>query len=543
MAQPEYRKKYLFIDDSSVVQSDNLRRVTNQAVKHPGPVMVPDAPWDTKDVNLNGRNVLYDPQDKLFKMWYRIANRMEGWGATECKTAYATSTDGIHWDRPILNLVEHLGSTANNYILPAELESFCPSVIIDPGAPDSRRFKMIFGCTNLYDSGHVGDWAKHHVSLNLACSDDGIRWHRPSFVNPVLRGISDDVFMFFYDIHRRKYQLYTRRVPNLPRDISLYESFDLVNWEDCGRILVAGDGLDPPTLYNIHGMTVCEYEGYRLGLLNTMHLHPRSEDLGVFQEPPPDYPDRDMIGLMDLQLGYSTDGRTWHRADDRSPVITVGEEGAPDEGMIIPQANSPIVVDGDTYIYYCGWRGRHTAWSYAKALERVDNDVSQTVSGMLAIMPEDHWVSFDAGAEEGVLLAGPWRELPQAMLINANADGGSILVELVDGYERPIPGFSRADCIPITANGKDQPVRWKGDPVPDQAEGDYRGAFMTQFIMKNAKLYSCTLAYPDPDGDRRRYWENLTWNEGLFHSSGQWERDSNTPAAGVPPVARGLQNW
>ncbi|HCN07591.1 MAG TPA: hypothetical protein DIT01_06625, partial [Lentisphaeria bacterium] len=97
MAQPEYRKKYLFIDDSSVVQSDNLRRVTNQAVKHPGPVMVPDAPWDTKDVNLNGRNVLYDPQDKLFKMWYRIANRMEGWGATECKTAYATSTDGIHW--------------------------------------------------------------------------------------------------------------------------------------------------------------------------------------------------------------------------------------------------------------------------------------------------------------------------------------------------------------------------------------------------------------------------------------------------------------
>jgi hypothetical protein len=86
-------------------------------------------------------------------------------------------------------------------------------------------------------------------------------------------------------------------------------------------------------------------------------------------------------------------------------------------------------------------------------------------------------------------------------------------------------------------------VRWKGDPVPDQAEGGYRGAFMTRFIMKNAKLYSCTLAYPDPDGDRRRYWENLTWNESLFHSNGQWERDSNTPAAGVPPVARGLQNW
>ena len=62
MAHPEYRKKYLFIDDSSVVQSDNLRRVTNQAVKHPGPVMVPDAPWDTKDIYLNGCDPRYDPQ-------------------------------------------------------------------------------------------------------------------------------------------------------------------------------------------------------------------------------------------------------------------------------------------------------------------------------------------------------------------------------------------------------------------------------------------------------------------------------------------------
>ena len=47
---------------------------------------------------------------------------------------------------------------------------------------------------------------------------------------------------------------------------------------------------------------------------------------------------------------------------------------------------------------------------------------------------------------------------------------------------------------------------------------------LTRFIMKNAKLYSCTLSYPDPDGDRRRYWENLAWHEGLFHRSGQWDR-------------------
>ena len=54
-------------------------------------------------------------------------------------------------------------------------------------------------------------------------------------VNPVLRGISDDRFSLIYDVDRRKYLLFTRRVPNLPRDISLFESHDLVNWEDKGR--------------------------------------------------------------------------------------------------------------------------------------------------------------------------------------------------------------------------------------------------------------------------------------------------------------------
>ena len=125
----------------------------------------------------------------------------------------------------------------------------------------------------------------------------------------MLRGISDEMFCFFYGVDRRKYQFYTRRVPNLPRDISLYESFDLVNWEDCGRVLVAGDEHDPPTLYNIHGMTVLKYEDYYLGILNTMYLHPKCENLGVFQAPPADYPYKDDIGLLDLQLGYSTDGR------------------------------------------------------------------------------------------------------------------------------------------------------------------------------------------------------------------------------------------
>ena len=539
MNPQEYRKKVLFIDDSHIFEVNNLRRTTNQAVKHPEPVIQMDAPWDTPSDELNGINVLYDPQDKLFKMWYKVSTpKKVDWGGAIHKVAYATSTDGIHWEKPILNMVEHNGSKKNNYIIPEKVENFATSIIIDPSAPSVRRFKMIFVSTSLWGSECVTEWSRYHSPLSLAYSEDGINWDRPVSVNPVLRGISDDVFCFFYDVDRRKYQLFTRRVPNLPRDISLYESFDLVNWEDCGRILTAGDEKDPSTLYNIHGISVLQYENYRLGLLNTMYLHPRSESLGVFQTPPPEYPYKDDIGLLDLQLGFSNDGRNWQRAHDRSPVVPVGRGDAHDAGFIIPQLNSPILVDGDTYIYYSGFRSRHAGWSKTKLCEKVKHDLRQTVYGMLAIMPEDHWVSFDAGSEEGSLLTGPWK-LPHRMFINADAKDGSIEVEFLDGYEKPLPGLSRGECIPVTANGKDQEIRWKSDPCPADLKGDYNKV-MARIHVKNAKLYSCTFVYPDPQGDIRRYWANYKWNENIIHRSGQWDRSSNAPTGGMTPVTRGV---
>jgi len=542
MNWPEYRKKFLFIDDSCVFEVHNLRRTTNQAVKHPEPVFQMDAPWDGPEDEFNAMNVVYDPHDKLFTMWYSVLNRMVDWGGGSVKLAYATSSDGIHWEKPVLNMIEHNGSKENNYITGAELEGFAPSIIIDPSEPTTRRFKMIFTSSNIWQSGRVTDWARHHSPMNLAYSEDGLHWDRPANVNPVLRGTSDDVLSFFYDADRRKYQIFTRRVPNLPRDISLYESSDLVNWEDCGRVLVAGDEKDPPTLYNIHGIAVLPYENYRLGLLNTMHVHPRSEGLGVFQTPPPEYPYKDHIGLLDMQLGFSTDGRNWHRAPDRSPVVPVGQGNAPDAGMVFPQTNSPIVIDGDTYIYYSGWRYRHTAWSQKEAYGQTKRDSRQTVCGMLAIMPEDHWVSLDASGKEGWMLTGPWA-LARRMFVNADAKGGSVEVEFLDAYERPIPGLGRGDCLAVTGNGKDQEVKWKNVPNPAEVKGDYRGGVLARIYLKNAKLYSCTFTQPDPDGIVRRYWANAKWNENIFHRSDQWGGASNTPAGGVPPVARGARNY
>ena len=229
------RYKFLLIDDQDLLEINNLERKTNQAIKHSDPVMRLDAPWDSPTDCFNFLNVLYDEQEATFKMWYRLLANADQWAPNSGKWAYATSRDGIHWERPTLNRVEHNGSKDNNYFIPS-LQGFCCSIIIDPSDIAARRYKMLF-MTSDYGEGGATDWANLHVPVCLAYSADGIVWDRPVHVNPVLRGIRDIGFVFYYDPTRRKYVLVTRRVPNVPRDISQYESDDLVNWEDRGRIL------------------------------------------------------------------------------------------------------------------------------------------------------------------------------------------------------------------------------------------------------------------------------------------------------------------
>ena len=74
------------------------------------------------------------------------------------------------------------------------MEEFVPTIIIDPSEPPVRRFKMIFNCSSVWGSGRVTDWARQHTPLNLACSEDGLQWDVPRNVNPVLRGIGDEMF-------------------------------------------------------------------------------------------------------------------------------------------------------------------------------------------------------------------------------------------------------------------------------------------------------------------------------------------------------------
>src|SRR5258708_7886016 len=106
--------KYLFIDDHDVETIDNLALKLHQPAKFPGNVMVrAEHRWENCGIQIR-TTPAWDPADNLFKMIYLtsadsadkvVTLDLSGYPAGgESFYCYATSDDGIHWDKPFLGL-------------------------------------------------------------------------------------------------------------------------------------------------------------------------------------------------------------------------------------------------------------------------------------------------------------------------------------------------------------------------------------------------------------------------------------------------------
>jgi len=71
------RTKQLFLDDYIIADMHNLRRKLHRPVRYAGnPILAGDRPWEEVGVDLLGGTVLYDSEERLFKMWYRTNSHM-----------------------------------------------------------------------------------------------------------------------------------------------------------------------------------------------------------------------------------------------------------------------------------------------------------------------------------------------------------------------------------------------------------------------------------------------------------------------------------
>jgi hypothetical protein len=98
----------------------------------------------------------------------------------------------------------------------------------------------------------------------------------------------------------------------------------------------------------------------------------------------------------------------------------------------------------------------------------------------------DGFVSLDAKIEPGSLSTKPLTFAGERLFLNADAHRGSIKIAMLKADGSAVPGFSLADCEPVTGSGTSQAVSWRGRSLSDLAGKPMR----LQVELQNAKLFA-----------------------------------------------------
>lgn len=446
MASVDYR---LFLDDESIASQSGLTRVWHQPGKYDGsPVLKSDKPWEGRHCYLYG-TVLH--VGGKWQMWYQTFDPAIP-GRAKTTVCYAESPDGLEWTKPVLGGVEFSGSRANNIVIERYGEQggslYSPSVSLDP--TDSQYpYKMFW-----HDSSNEieGDYVK--LGVSAARSADGIHW--TYFENNPLRLKSSDVLAVIYDPNISKYVAYVKMGYGDKKARARSESADTMVWTKPEYILYP-DKTDPGDV-GFYWSTHQPYADMYVGLLGVLHKNQ---------------------GMITTELVFSRDGINWQRTPDRSVFLPLGKTGEFDASMITC-ASPPFVEDGSRLrLYYGGFSHPRGSLETPVVTEKVRASIG------LAFLRKDGFASLRAEGE-GNLVTKPFTAASSDLLINADATGGEIRAELLDEQGHPIPGFTLADCRPITTDSVRHAVTWTSSKF-----SSLKGRTISvRIVMKNTDLYS-----------------------------------------------------
>jgi len=476
--------RQLFVDDHIIADMRDVERALNQVERHPAnPLVVPEHPWEGVDVYVYGA-VLYDEREKLFKMWYMA------WGPESSgKSCYATSEDGIQWTKPNLGLYKFRSADKTKATNLTNLR-WALGVIHSPEDPDpARRYKGLAHRRGTFSADGL-QWKVHQESKNIPGDIAG-----------------DDVIPYCYDELGGRYvafpKVLRRSGKYLRRSVGVAFSKDFLEWTEAETVLIPDARDDELSaqrteamrdrvmffeedaslrVAQFYGLCAFPYEGMYLGLLWVLDISgwkPGARKVpGVGGEDGPDQ----------IELVSSWDLRRWNRVADRKLIIPVGAKGSWEAGQIYT-VNRPIIVGDQIRIYYGGMGHTHGHPMYHDGKEAVG-----IKSGIgLATLRLDGWVSIDAGKEEGALTTKALIfESTEAikgkvLVINAEAPGGAVVVEILDGAGKPLSGFGKGECDALRGDTIRHVVKWRGKSDLSELAGR---SITLRFYLRDAKLYS-----------------------------------------------------
>jgi hypothetical protein len=175
--------RHLLIDARLVDKVENAELSLGHVQKSSSnPLFGEDKPWEPRYDNMYP-NVIFDREDDMYKCWYtpfviseldektpREKRATIKWNVSNRHFAlcYATSKDGLKWEKPDLGIVELRGSNTNNILL---MDVHGADVIKDERETNpARRYKMF---------GTLEGLGPHMVWF----SADGLHWGEPITLN------------------------------------------------------------------------------------------------------------------------------------------------------------------------------------------------------------------------------------------------------------------------------------------------------------------------------------------------------------------------
>lgn len=169
--------------------------------------------------------------------------------------------------------------------------------------------------------------------------------------------------------------------------------------------------------------------------------------------------------------------RDWKQEAEQATFLPYGEFRRDwDWGQVYP-FHPPLVIGDEIRFYYTGMSSRHWG-SYHK---------DEPGSGIgLATLRIDGFVAVEA-PDAGTLTTKPLVFFGDTLVVNADADEGSVVVEALRADGNPLPGFTAADCTPLTTDNVRHVVEWGSRADCALLQGS---PIRLRFHLQRAKLYS-----------------------------------------------------
>ena len=450
-------KLELFVDDWLIEETNGVSLQMHSPI--PQEVVLEfNRPWEG--------SISYDPvvmtDGDRYRLWYRGCGSESTW-EDQC-TAYAESTDGVHWERPTLGIFEFNGNRENNIVLQgSEAKALCVFKDSNPKAPDSERYKAI----------GVGPPIDKRATLRGFTSSDGVHWQTLD-QDPILIAPDDPWPMFdshnvaFWDTLQNRYVAYARGWIPLPihrdsrqagtgvRTIRRSVSDDFRHWSDLEFI----DLGKSPTEHLYKNACTQYFRAPHIYLMFPKRFVPdRKFDKNWTAN-----------GLSESVFMTSRDGIHWDRRF-MEPFLGLGSD--PDNWTDRNQYIGVGVVPtgpAEMSVYFM----EH----YRRPSIRLRRGALRT----------DGFVSVNAPYVGGEFLTKPLTFEGDKLVVNyATSVAGGLRVEIQDAMGQPIDGYRLSQCVEIFGDEIERAVRWENGSDVGSLAGR---AVRLRFVMAAADLYA-----------------------------------------------------